>query len=61
MEQLRCPLDGQPCEQDCPDRYKDQPEGGCLLTTARELGAKIIRLDGNKVRLLFSPERKESK
>lgn len=42
MEQLICPLDGKPCEKDCPDRYGDRPEGGCLLTTAQELGAKIF-------------------
>ena len=31
--QLLCPLDGKPCERDCPDRYRDRPEGGCFLTT----------------------------
>ena len=28
MKQLICPLDNRPCERDCPDRYKDRPEGG---------------------------------
>jgi len=32
MQQLICPLDGKPCEADCPDRYKDQPEGGDIGT-----------------------------
>lgn len=42
MENLICPLDGKPCEQDCPDRYHDQPEGGCVLTTFLELGGNIL-------------------
>ena len=42
MEQLICPIDGKPCEQDCPDRYHDQPEGGCVLTTFLELGGNIL-------------------
>lgn len=56
MKQLICPIDGKPCEADCPDRYKDRPEGGCLLTTAQELGAQIIDLGGSNVGLLFQPE-----
>lgn len=50
-----CPLDGKPCEPDCPDRYRDEPEGGCILTTAQELGAKIIDLGGGKAGILISP------
>ena len=42
MKDIICPLDGKPCEKDCPDRYIDHPGGGCFLTTAQELGAKII-------------------
>ena len=61
MQQIICPLDNQPYEQDCPDRYQDQPEGGCFLTTAQELGATVLALGGNNVGLLFSPERKENK
>lgn len=55
MKQLICPLDGQPCEADCPDRYHDQPEGGCHLTTAQELGAQIINFGGGNVGMLFLP------
>lgn len=33
MEPVICPLDGRPCDTACPDRYRDRPEGGCLLTT----------------------------
>ncbi len=55
MKQLICPLDNLPCELDCPDRYKDQPEGGCFLTTAQELGAAILPMGGDKVGLLFMP------
>lgn len=56
MNQLTCPLDGKPCEADCPDRYVDQPEGGCFLTTAQELGAQIIYLGGDHVGMVFRPE-----
>ena len=45
MKDIICPLDGKPCEKDCPDRYIDHPGGGCFLTTAQELGAKIIDLE----------------
>lgn len=59
MNQLTCPLDGNPCAADCPDRYHDQPEGGCILTTAQELGAQIIYLDGGDVGMLFQPTDKK--
>lgn len=55
MKQLICPLDNLPCEKDCPDRYKDTPEGGCFLTTAQEMGAKILNLGGGDVGMLFMP------
>jgi len=55
MKQIICPLDSRPCELDCPDRYKDAPEGGCFLTTAQEFGATILSLGGNDVGLLFMP------
>lgn len=55
MEQLTCPLDGKPCERDCPDRYHDRPEGGCMLTTAQELGAKILDFCGGSVGMMFAP------
>ncbi len=58
MNQIICPLDNLPCEADCPDRYKDQPEGGCFLTTAQELGATVLALGGDNVGMLFSPERR---
>ena len=52
MEQLICPLDGKTCERDCPDRYG---EGGCLLTTAQELGAKSLDFGGVNVGMMFLP------
>lgn len=55
MKQLICPLDGKPCEADCPDRYQDRPEGGCMLTTAQELGAKILDFGGGNVGMMFLP------
>lgn len=42
MKQLVCPIDGKPCEKDCPDRYIDRAEGGCVLTTAREMGFNVL-------------------
>lgn len=55
MKQRICPLDGKPCEQDCPDRYRDEPAGGCTLTTAVELGAKLINLGDGDIGILFTP------
>lgn len=48
MEQLICPLDGKPCERDCPDRYPERPEGGCLITTAMGLGSTVLVLSDKK-------------
>lgn len=56
MKQLKCPLDGIPCQKDCPDRYKDRPEGGCDLTTAEEQGGKIIGIWGNNAAIMFFPD-----
>ena len=53
MQQLICPLDGKPCEADCPNRYRDAPEGGCFLTTAQERGAMLFDLGDNDIGLLF--------
>lgn len=55
MRQLICPLDGKPCARDCPDRYRDAPEGGCFLTTAQEQGANIIDFGGGNVGMMFLP------
>lgn len=44
MNDIICPLDGQPCEKDCPDRYTDNPEGGCDLTTMMEHADTVIVL-----------------
>lgn len=55
VKRLICPLDKKPCERDCPDRYTDQPEGGCYLTTAQELGAKILDFGGGNVGMMFLP------
>jgi len=57
MRQLICPIDGQTCDPDCPDRYADQPEGGCFLTTAQEMGAQIMNLGGGDVATVFRPNR----
>lgn len=56
MKDVICPLDGRPCEKDCPDRYTDQLNDGCTLTTARGLGAKIIDLGGGDIGMLFIPK-----
>lgn len=53
MEQLICPLDGNPCEKDCPDRYVDRP--GCVLTTAQEMGAKFLNFGGGNIGMIFTP------
>lgn len=45
MKDRICPIDGKPCEKDCPDRYRDTPEGGCLLTTLLDQGGRIVMKD----------------
>lgn len=55
MNQVICPLDNQPCELDCPDRYKDEPSGGCMLSTAAELGGEVRYLGGDTVGIIFRP------
>ncbi len=59
MKQMLCPLDGKPCERDCPDRYHDQPEGGCFLTTALEIGGQIMNLGGGDVAVMFRPDNRK--
>lgn len=63
MKEIICPLDGRPCEKNCPDRYRDQPEGGRWITIAQELGAQVIILDeaSGTVGCIFHPkQRKEA-
>ena len=36
MQTIICPIDGTPCAPDCPDRFHDREEGGCLLTMISE-------------------------
>lgn len=56
MTDCICPLDGKPCLKDCPDRFRDREEGGCVLTIAAEMGATILTLDGNTVGVAFLPD-----
>lgn len=45
MNEVICPVDRRPCDPECPDRHVDRPEGGCILTTAAEIGCSVIILD----------------
>ena len=45
MNEVICPVDGRPCDPECPDRFTDRPEGGCILTMAAEMGCKVFILD----------------
>ena len=45
MNEVICPVDGRPCDPECPDRFTDRPEGGCVLTMAAEMGCKVFILD----------------
>lgn len=36
MKQRICPLDGKPCEKSCPDRYPNDPRGGCILVAVHD-------------------------
>lgn len=44
-----CPIDGSPCEKDCPDRFVDTPDGGCTLTLVQDMGGQLLFMDGNDV------------
>lgn len=50
-----CPLDGLPCEKDCPDRDADDPRGGCILVDVKEAGGKIINFGGGDLAVLLNP------
>lgn len=45
MNDRICPLDGKPCEKDCPDRFHDTPDGGCLLTMVQDRGGNILTIE----------------
>lgn len=55
MKQLICPVDGKPCDPQCPDRYIDREQGGCFLTTAQELGFTLMNLGGGNVAAVYAP------
>ena len=52
MNDRICPIDGNPCEKDCPDRFTDTPDGGCLLTLFQDMELPVLYLDDQGVRLL---------
>ena len=55
--QLLCPVDGKPCERDCPDRYRDRPEGGCFLTTFLEFpNTRLLAVSGEDAILVMGGE-----
>lgn len=53
MKDRICPLDGKPCEKDCPDRFHDTPDGGCRLTIVQDMGGKLLFVDGQEVIMLL--------
>lgn len=56
MNDRICPIDGKPCEKDCPDRFTDTPDGGCQLTLFQDMGAKIVHLGGQEYGAVFLPK-----
>lgn len=52
MNDRICPIDGKPCEKDCPDRFHDTPDGGCLLTLCQDMGIPVLYTDGQDFRAL---------
>lgn len=52
MKDRICPLDGKPCEKDCPDRFHDTPDDGCQLTLVQDMGGKLFA-DGQEVIMLL--------
>lgn len=51
-----CPLDDTPCTKDCPDRYKDRAEGGCLLTTSLAAGCHVLSDNPNGQLFFLFPD-----
>ncbi len=45
MKQRICPLDGKPCEKSCPDRYPNDPRGGCILVAIKWLQKRTLVVD----------------
>lgn len=56
MNNRICPIDGKPCEKDCPDRFTDTPDGGCLLTLFQDMELPVLYLDDQGARLLSGDE-----
>lgn len=56
MNDRICPIDGKPCEKDCPDRFTDTPDGGCLLTPFQDMELPVLYLDDQGARLLSGNE-----
>ena len=46
---VTCPVDGKPCDPECPDRFHDTPDGGCFLTVAMEHADAVLLLEGNSL------------
>ena len=43
MSAVLCPLDGKPCEENCPDRYRDKPGGGFWsYEDVKRIGAQLL-------------------
>lgn len=42
MNEIICPIDGKPCDPACPNRYIDQPGGGCVLSTVADMSDTVI-------------------
>lgn len=55
IQDYTCPLDGFPCEKDCPDRDHDDPRGGCILCDVSRMGGKIINFGGGDLAVLLNP------
>ena len=60
MKDRICPIDGKPCEKDCPGRFNDTPDGGCLLTLYQDMGIPVLYTDGRIARCCPTAERKEN-
>ncbi len=57
MQQIICPVDGQPCEPDCSDRFHDRPEGGCLLTMLAEQADAVFILEADGLKQVKGADR----
>lgn len=61
MHIVTCPIDGKPCDPECPDRFIDRAEGGCLMTMLIEHSDSVLYISRANRNALETDKRKEGR